>query len=552
MSAAALIACLISAPFPQGLKVAGQAGFPTKEGFARISTEVSHVLSLRVRLNTAAIDQTVVNSMAPTLTMTPALKELMTLRVAENTSKAFVDKLKPVTPINVNLLESLLTDHPDREFVVSLCSGSRDGFKIGYHGPRQPYFSKNLKTAYLLPETVDSNLLDEVKQGHIIGPFTSPPFQNFQIYPLGLVPKKNSSKWRTIFHLSYPKTSNASVNANISSEEYSLQYVRLDDAIRILLKLGPKCFMAKTDVKSAFRNIPVHPDDWELLGMKWRDLYFFYRVLPFGLRSAPFIFNMLSDALEWILIHKLGVSNILHILDDFFIAEPAQRSACLTSLCKLLCLFTELDVPIAPGKTYAPNQVLEFLGISLDSVRMIAYLPPDKLGQARSLLENWQKCSSCKLKALQSLIGVLQFACRVIALGRTFLRLKQPYHFVRLNSGFYKDLAMWELFLKHWNGISLFLESEQAPLPTLQLYTDAAGSISFGGHLAGQWFQGLWLPEQNINQKTGILIAWQELYPIYLACWLWGSQWTSKRIVFFCDNESSFKFLIKKPLKVRS
>jgi hypothetical protein len=83
-------------------------------------------------------------------------------------------------------------------------------------------------------------------------------------------------------------------------------------------------------------------------------------------------------------------------LDDFFIAEPAPRSECLTLLCKLLCLFTKLDVPIAPGKTYAPNQVLEFLGISLDSVRMIAYLPSDKLGQARSLLENWQKRSSCK------------------------------------------------------------------------------------------------------------------------------------------------------------
>ena len=108
------------------------------------------------------------------------------------------------------------------------------------------------------------------------------------------------------------KKSDASVNANISSQEYSLQYVRLDDAIRILLKLGPKCFMAKPDVKSAFRNTPVHPDDWELLGMKWCDLYFFDCVLPFGLRSAPFIFNMLSDAVEWILIHKLGVS-----MDDF-------------------------------------------------------------------------------------------------------------------------------------------------------------------------------------------------------------------------------------------
>ena len=88
----------------------------------------------------------------------------------------------------------------------------------------------------------------------------------------------------------------------------------MDDAIRILQKLGPNGFMAKTDVQSAFRNILVQPQDWELLSMQWRGLYFFDRVLPFGLRSAPFIFNMLSDALELILIHKLGVSNVLHIL----------------------------------------------------------------------------------------------------------------------------------------------------------------------------------------------------------------------------------------------
>ena len=554
---AAPIICLTSALFPhQGSKVAGQ-DCPTNEVSARISTGESHAQQIHVLSSTAAIDLTVADGMAPMNTMTPALNELMTLRVTENTSKDFVDRLKPVTPINVNLLESMLIDHPDRDFVVGLCSGLREGFKIGYQGPRQPYVSKNLKTAYMLPDIVDSNLLDEVKLGHTIGPFTSPPFKNFQIYPLGLVPKKNSSKWRTIFHLSYPKTSDTGINANISSEDYSLQYVRIDDAIRILLKLGPNCFMAKTDVQSAFRNIPVHPDDWELLGMKWRGLYFFDRVLPFGLRSAPYIFNMLSDALEWILINKLGVSNVLHILDDFFIADGVPRSACLTSLCKLLCLFTELNVPIAPGKTYAPTQTLEFLGITLDSIRMLALLPDDKLNQARILLKNWRKRSSCQLRELQSLIGVLQFACRVIAPGRTFLRrmialtcgVKQPYHFVRLTSGFHKDLAIWEVFLKHWNGISLFLESEQLPSPSLQLYTDAAGSIGFGGYLAGQWFQGRWLPKQNINKKSGISIVWQELYPIYLACRLWGAQWTTKRIVFFCDNESVVHILNQKTSK---
>ena len=35
-----------------------------------------------------------------------------------------------------------------------------------------------------------------------MGPFSTPPFQNFQVSPIGFVPKKHSDKFRTIFHLS--------------------------------------------------------------------------------------------------------------------------------------------------------------------------------------------------------------------------------------------------------------------------------------------------------------------------------------------------------------
>ena len=49
--------------------------------------------------------------------------------------------------------------------------------------------------------------------------------------------------------------------------------------------------MGKIDVKSAYRIIPIHPRDRYLLGMKWPDHYFMDLALPFGLRSAPSIFN---------------------------------------------------------------------------------------------------------------------------------------------------------------------------------------------------------------------------------------------------------------------
>ena len=361
----------------------------------------------------------------------------------------FLSTLKPRTPVNVELLESYLEGHPDPHFVNSLCSGLREGFRIGYSGPRTHSFYPNLRSANLHPDILEQNLLTEVLNGHTAGPFPFPPFTHFRISPLGLVPKKHSTKWCTICHLSYPKTSPTSINVNIPIQDYTLQYITIDNAIH-LLSLRKGAFMSKTDIQSAFPIIPIHPHDWELLGMQWKGLYFFDTVLPFGLRSAPFLFNMLSDALEWIIRHKLNISGVMHILDDFFIALPPPRSHCSTALCHLLTLFTDLDIPLAPGKTFTSSTQLEFMGILLDSSLKEARLPDDKLTRLRSLVSVWQSKTSCCLHDLQSLIGSLHFACKVMAPGRPFLRrmisltrgLSNPSSFIRLSKEFHKDLDM--------------------------------------------------------------------------------------------------------------
>ena len=108
-------------------------------------------------------------------------------------------------------------------------------------------------------------MLKEVTLGHTAGPFHIPPFSNLQVYPIGVIPKKHSSKWSTIIHLSSPKHCPTSVNAHIPPESYSLQYIKVDHAIAILQDLGPGCIMSKLDIKSAFRNVPVHP----LIGNFW-------------------------------------------------------------------------------------------------------------------------------------------------------------------------------------------------------------------------------------------------------------------------------------------
>ena len=171
------------------------------------------------------------------------------------------------TPIDVDTLEKELCNHPNRIFVTSLVKALRHGTRIGYTGPQTTRVSNNLISASQHPEVVSANLDKEVKLGRVAGPFSSPPLPNLQCHPVGVVPKKHSPEWRTIYHLSYPEGD--SINDYIPKDPYSLQYVRVDDAIRILQSLGQGSYMAKTDLKSAFRLIPIHPEDWNLLGIYW-------------------------------------------------------------------------------------------------------------------------------------------------------------------------------------------------------------------------------------------------------------------------------------------
>ena len=65
-----------------------------------------------------------------------------------------------------------------------------------------------------------------------------------------------------------------------------------------VMQLGKGSLIAKIDIKSAYRLVPVSPLDHHYLGMQWNGQIYVDGMLPFGLRSAPNIFNAIADALD--------------------------------------------------------------------------------------------------------------------------------------------------------------------------------------------------------------------------------------------------------------
>lgn len=420
--------------------------------------------------------------------------------------------------------------------------------------PNESFECKNLQSAVKFSNSVSEIIKDEVNKGYLSGPYNEAPFSIYRVSPIGVVSKRNSSKMRLIVDLSAPHddASHASLNDLICKQDFSLTYVRIDDAIKIIKRYGVGTKLCKTDITDAFRLIPIRADLQRFYGIKWRSKYYFYTKLAFGSRSSPKIFDSLSTAICWIANHNYSIENILHLLDDFLTIDPPWFDADIT-MRALMSLFSNLNIPLAAAKTVGPTTCLEYLGIILDTILMQARLPPDKLAHLVLLLESFMQKSSCTKRELQSLLGHLNFACRTIVPGRSFIsRLleimksaKRQNQIINLTEESKEDIKMWFTLLSDWNGISFFLEDEFTQTTDMELYTDSSG-IGFGGYFKGQWFSSAW--PSNIKARFlehDLSIAFLELYPIVIAAILWGSNWCKKRIVFRCDNSATVMILQK-------
>ena len=98
--------------------------------------------------------------------------------------------------------------------------------------------------------------------------------------------------------------------------------MKVDNIIDGIMIHGRGTLLAKFDVESAYRIIPVYSHDCYLLDIKSQGKYFIDLALPFGLRSAPFMFSSFADQPERILKHNYEIQFLLHYLDDFHTLSP--------------------------------------------------------------------------------------------------------------------------------------------------------------------------------------------------------------------------------------
>ncbi len=162
-----------------------------------------------------------------------------------------------------------------------------------------------------------------------------------------------------------------------------------------------------------------------MLGPFPQPIFDYYCISPLGLteKKVPGKYRLIQDLSAT--LEGLSVNNAIPVeagavsyntVDN--VVRMIQGYGQVSVLGKKFC--EALGIPIVEHKTEW-GTTLVFLGIELDTIKMEARRPEEKLKKCLGLLKRHGQSKKITVKQLESLTGLLNFACSVIAPGRPFL-----------------------------------------------------------------------------------------------------------------------------------
>ena len=417
--------------------------------------------------------------------------------------------------------------------------GINNGFKIvDFEQPGIKAEMHNYKLTDLHHEAVEAQIKAEIAEHRYIITAEKPKL----VSALNVVTKP-SGGIRLIHDCSQP--AGAAVNDYVSLHT-KVRYQTIQNAVDLI---KPGSYMAKINLKSAYRSVHLHPSQYAFTGFKWKFknndhfTYLYDTALPFGSRKSPSIFHRLSQSVRRMM--KRRGYDIVVYLDDFLIVESSFER-CLEAMNVLLRLLRQLGFSIAWDKVTGPTQNIIFLGIVIDTVNMILALPEHKVHELLQLLLSYKSKRRASLKQLQKLAGKLVWACSVVRGGRSFLQrilntlrpLKIPTHKAKLDIEFQRDIDWWV------QCISAFNKKAICPLKReiICVFTDASNEGA-GMICDNDWSYINWVRDAAFASAKHINI--KETLSAISAVYKWAHKFRNKHIIIYTDSMTTRAILNK-------
>ena len=259
---------------------------------------------------------------------------------------------------------------------------------------------KNHFSAVNFKDAISDYISKNVNSQAMLGPFEKAPIPGLCYSPLMSVPKEEVKR-RVVVDFSFPP--GKAINDGISRStylEFEVEFClpSVQSMVCRLNELGPGCLLYKRDLKGAFRQFSSDPGDYCFAGICWDGVIYVDTRLAMGLRSAAYCCQSVTEMVAKI-VSK--VAHTLVYLDEFGGAELAGKAdASFTHLGRVL---KHCGLEEAPEKAVAPSKMMDWLGVSFNTVEWTMAIKPSKLKELLVWLPQLLKYRRVK-KVLGSLV----------------------------------------------------------------------------------------------------------------------------------------------------
>lgn len=352
-------------------------------------------------------------------------------------------------------------------------------------------------------------LAGEVREGMLWAPSPWLRARCQWVHALGVL-HKAPGKVRVIHDFSAP----AAGSLNNCIDYVRLRYDGIDEAFA---GMRPGCYMAKIDITAFFRHVGLDPADWELMSFEWHSELLTDTRLNFGQRNAPEVAYRFAMAVKWAVLRALEGLHLsswaaVRVVCDDWKVQAGTYDACMAVWRTVLWVLRSLGFAIneLPHKSVPPTQLLIFLGLQFDSVRMTVALPAAKLAKAVAVIAEVLVATKVTRRQLDRLFGYLQYCANVVFGGRAFLHsvrrlrfrsdgvVRGAWHKVHVSSSLRRDMRWWLDHLGLLNGDrGVPIVARTAEADALDIFLDARGGPGGVGVFCDGAFLGLTGAETN-------------------------------------------------------
>ena len=399
----------------------------------------------------------------------------------------------------------------------------RVGYRILFDRP-PPLSERPLSLPAYSPHSIRGVALNQELQDLLRKGAVEPAPQSPGFYSRLFLVKKASGSWRPIIDLS-------TLNDYITSSRFHMETPR-----SVLNSIRPGDWMISLDLQDAYLQVPVHHDSRSFLRFVVDGKPFQFRVLCFGLTTAPQVFTRIMAPVSAIL-HRHGV-RMLRYLDDWLILA-SSKIACLQSRDRFLSVCTELGIQVNLTKSsLVPSQSIVYLGMEIHFLPFIARPTPARANNLIRLIEEFLSTPSPPVCLWRRLFGHLSSLILLVSGGMIRMRLLQlclkgQWDF--LDDQFqvsWSPLCREDLLWWSREGASLSL-----PAPDISFFSDAS-DVGWGALVGEHHASGLWLPHQK-----ALSINMRELLAVQLGLQAFEHLIVGMSVVLFCDNTTTVAYL---------